>query len=142
MPPSTSQLIAAVVDKYDDELVELRRDLHAHPELSWAESRTSELAPTRVEQAGWRVTRLPRTGPVAELGDGGPVVALRADMDALPIHDRTDDPGAARSPASPTPAATTCTPPRWSAPRWRWPRCTTRGSSPAGSGCCSSRPRR
>ena len=92
MSTSTSQLIGAVVDKYDDELVELRRDIHRHPELAWAESRTCELAAHRVEQAGWRVTRMPRSGFFAELGEGKRVVALRADMDALPIPDRTDDP--------------------------------------------------
>jgi len=92
MSSSISQLIEAVVDKYDDELVELRRDLHRHPELAWAESRTSDIAAQRIEQAGWRVTRLPRSGLVAELGEGARVVALRADMDALPIPDRSEDP--------------------------------------------------
>jgi amidohydrolase len=92
MPTSTTHLIEAVVDKYDDELVELRREIHRHPELAWAESRTSELAAHRLEQAGWRITRMPRSGFYAELGEGGRLVALRADMDALPIPDRTDDP--------------------------------------------------
>jgi amidohydrolase len=92
MSTSTSQLIEAVVDKYDDELVELRRDLHRHPELAWAESRTGDIAAQRVEQAGWRVTRMPRSGFIAEIGEGDRVIALRADMDALPIPDRTDDP--------------------------------------------------
>jgi amidohydrolase len=92
MSTSTTQLIEAVVDKYDDELVELRREIHRHPELAWAESRTSELAAHRLEQAGWRITRMPRSGFFAELGEGGRLVAVRADMDALPILDRTDDP--------------------------------------------------
>src|SRR5918999_2531823 len=92
MSTPASQLIDSVVDKYDDELVDLRRDLHRHPELAWAESRTSDLAAHRVEQAGWRVTRMPRSGFIAEIGEGERVVALRADMDALPIPDRTDDP--------------------------------------------------
>ncbi|MCW2795978.1 amidohydrolase [Nocardioides sp.] len=88
----SSQLVAAVIDKYDADLVDLRRDLHAHPELSWAESRTTDLVAARIEPAGWRVTRLTRSGLVADLGDVGPVVALRADMDALPVQDVTDDP--------------------------------------------------
>ena len=39
-----AELIEAVVEKHTDDLVELRRDLHAHPELSWAEHRTTEIA--------------------------------------------------------------------------------------------------
>ncbi len=92
MTTGTSQLIESVVEKYDDELIELRRDLHRHPELAWNESRTAELAADRVEQAGWRITRLPRSGFIAELGAGRRVIAVRADMDALPIPDRTEDP--------------------------------------------------
>jgi len=89
---SLSTLLAGVVEKHDAELVELRRDLHTHPELSWDEVRTTRLLARRLEEAGWRVTRLPRTGVVAEIGTGGPVVALRADIDALPVQDATDDP--------------------------------------------------
>ena len=48
----------------------------------------------RVEQAGWQVTRYSRTGFAADLGTRGPLVALRADMDALPVQDLTDDPWA------------------------------------------------
>ena len=92
MSAELSALLDSVVDKYDEDLVELRRDLHAHPELSWAETRTTELVAARVEQAGWRVTRLPRTGFVADLGEQGPLVALRADLDALPVQDTTTDP--------------------------------------------------
>jgi len=87
-----SSVIADVVDKYDADLVDVRRDLHAHPELSWSELRTADVAVNRVEQVGWRVTRFSRTGFAADLGTSGPLVALRADMDALPVHDLTDDP--------------------------------------------------
>src|SRR5436190_14350900 len=96
--PTASTVIADVVDKYDAELVDLRRDLHAHPELSWSELRTAELVAGRVEQAGWQVTRYSRTGFAADLGESGPLVALRADMDALPVHDLTDDPWASTVP--------------------------------------------
>ncbi|MCW2815341.1 MAG: N-acyl-L-amino acid amidohydrolase [Nocardioides sp.] len=85
-----TELISEVVAKYDAELVDLRRDLHAHPELSWAETRTTELVGQRVEAAGWQVTYPTPTGVVAELGptDASPgVVALRADIDALPVQD-------------------------------------------------------
>ena len=87
-----STVIADVVDKYDADLIDVRRDLHAHPELSWSELRTADVAVNRVEQVGWQVTRFSRTGFSADLGTAGPLVALRADMDALPVHDLTDDP--------------------------------------------------
>jgi metal-dependent amidase/aminoacylase/carboxypeptidase family protein len=75
---------------FEDDLIELRRDLHRHPELSFREHRTADRA-RAVEALGYRVRRgVGRTGVVAELGTGGPVVALRADMDALPIHEAGD----------------------------------------------------
>lgn len=85
-------LVAAVVDKYDDELVAFRRDLHQHPELSWGERRTIDRVAERLEGTGWRLSRTPRSGLVADLGDDGPLVALRADLDALPVDDLTTDP--------------------------------------------------
>jgi amidohydrolase len=92
--PDASRVIETVVDKYADDLVELRRDLHAHPELSWGETRTSAVVAERLETAGWRVTRLERSGVVAEIGASGRIVALRADLDALPVDDVTTDPWA------------------------------------------------
>ena len=88
---TASATIASVVDKYADDLVELRRDLHAHPELSWTEQRTTGIVAEWLEQAGLRVTRLDGTGLVADLGVQGPIVALRADLDALPVEDTTGD---------------------------------------------------
>jgi amidohydrolase len=85
-------LVETVVDKHADDLLDLRRDLHAHPELSWRELRTTGLVSARVQEAGWRVTELPRTGLVAEIGTDGPIIALRADLDALPVPDLTGDP--------------------------------------------------
>src|SRR4051812_18837859 len=93
---AVATVIADVVEKYDADLLDLRRDLHAHPELSWSELRTAELVSTQVEQAGWRITHHSRTGFAADLGDDGPIVALRADMDALPVQDLTDEPWASR----------------------------------------------
>lgn len=84
-------LVASVVDKHDDELVELRRDLHRHPELSWHEQRTMDLVVEHLARSGWKVTRTPRSGIVADLGVSGPRIALRADLDALPVTDLTTD---------------------------------------------------
>jgi amidohydrolase len=76
-----------------DELLAIRRDLHAHPELAWQEERTTTLVAKRLEEAGVRVQLLPKSGLIAEVGGAdGPVVALRADLDALAVEDLTDDP--------------------------------------------------
>jgi amidohydrolase len=79
---------------FEEELIELRRDLHSHPELAFREQRTAAEAARRVEALGYDVrTGVARTGVVAELKNGaGPVIALRADMDALPIHEANDVP--------------------------------------------------
>jgi len=69
-------------------LVRLRRHLHAHPELSWQESATTQLLHDVLAAAGIPAQVLPGgTGLVAELDGGapGPVVGLRADIDALPV---------------------------------------------------------
>lgn len=79
---------------FESELIDLRRDLHRHPELSFQEVRTAQIAAERVEALGYAVRRgVGRTGVVAELRNGaGPVIALRADMDALPITEENDVP--------------------------------------------------
>jgi amidohydrolase len=78
---------------FHHDLVALRRDLHAHPELAFREHRTAGAAADAVTGLGYRVRRgVGRTGVVAELGTGRPVVALRADMDALPIQESSDVP--------------------------------------------------
>ena len=89
--PATS-IIHETVDKYADDLVELRRDLHAHPELSWAEERTSERVVSALDGTGWAVSRLDGGGVIAEIGSGSRLVALRADLDALPVDDLVTDP--------------------------------------------------
>ena len=81
------------VDLLADELVHFRRDLHMHPELAWGEARTTERVADRLAADGITVQLLPKSGLVAQVGDqDGPVVALRADLDALPVEDRTEDP--------------------------------------------------
>ena len=84
-------LVDAAVEAHRTELLELRRDLHANPELSWHEQRTTDLVAARLEAAGLSVTRLPHTGLLVDVGDEPPTVALRADLDALPVEDLTTD---------------------------------------------------
>jgi amidohydrolase len=73
------------------ELIEFRRDLHAHPELGYHEHRTTRRVALRLAAAGLRPVILPKgTGMLVEISAGagdGPLVALRADLDALPITD-------------------------------------------------------
>ncbi len=73
------------------ELIQLRRHLHAHPELSGQEYQTAALVAGELRKAGWEVKEaVGRTGVVAEMGNAsGSVVCLRVDMDALPIEERT-----------------------------------------------------
>ncbi|MGC4108895.1 MAG: amidohydrolase [Nocardioides sp.] len=86
-------IVETAIDKREDELVDLRRDLHAHPELAWQERRTTDLVSHHLDEVGWRVARTDGSGLVADLGGGeGPCVALRADLDALPVDDTSGDP--------------------------------------------------
>ena len=80
------------------ELLELRRHLHAHPELSGEEHQTAALVAGELRSLGWRVQEgVGRTGIVAELGpEEGPTVGLRVDMDALPVEERTGLPYASK----------------------------------------------
>ena len=85
--------VLAAVDELADELAAIRRDIHAHPELAWQEERTTTLVAKRLEAAGLSLQLLPKSGLVAEVGNpDGPVVALRADLDALAVDDLTVDP--------------------------------------------------
>jgi amidohydrolase len=76
------------------ELVDFRRDLHAHPEIGYHEHRTTRRIKLRLEAAGLRPIILPKgTGLLVDIGSGtDPVVGLRADLDALPISDEKDVP--------------------------------------------------
>lgn len=84
----------------NDEIVRLRRLIHANPELSFQEFQTAALvADTLSEIGGYTVrTQVGKTGVVAELGESGPVIAIRADMDALPIVEANDVSYASRTP--------------------------------------------
>lgn len=93
--------ISGAVDAVTPDLLELRRDIHAHPELSWHEHRTTDLVAGWLDKAGVGYDRLDGTGLVAEVGaHKGPVVALRADLDALPIEDTTTDPWRSKIPGA------------------------------------------
>ncbi len=73
---------------YDDELVAVRRDLHAHPELGRREVRTTRVIRERLAAAGLAPRVLPGgTGLICDIGEGDRAVALRADLDALPVTD-------------------------------------------------------
>jgi amidohydrolase len=75
------------------QIVEWRRDFHMHPELGFQEVRTAAKIAELMESWGYQVhTGVGKTGVVAELGEGKPVVAIRADMDALPIQEANDVP--------------------------------------------------
>jgi len=74
-----------------EELIEWRRDFHMHPEIGFELHRTSKIVADELEKMGYRVKRgVGKTGVVAEIGDGGKVVAIRADMDALPILEQNE----------------------------------------------------
>ena len=85
------EAIARAVSEHAVELVAIRRDLHIHPELARGEVRTTSVVAERLEQAGISVRHLRGTGVVADLGAPQPSrrIALRADIDALPIREQT-----------------------------------------------------
>jgi amidohydrolase len=96
MTPVVEKLGSAVDDWVTGnhaQLVSTRRHLHAHPELAFAEYETTSYLEGRLREAGLKPRRLPTgTGLVCEVGSGGPVVVLRADIDALPLADLKDVP--------------------------------------------------
>jgi len=84
--------IEALVDRLEPDLVALRRDIHRHPELGFAEDRTSDLVAEAMRALGLVVRRgIGGTGLLADLvGDApGPVLLVRAELDALPVSEAT-----------------------------------------------------
>ncbi len=82
-----------------DEIISLRRDIHEHPELSFKEFRTTELIVDYLKSHGIEVSRPTPTGAVGLIkGNGeGKTIALRADIDALPIKEETNLPFASKN---------------------------------------------
>ena len=83
------------------ELTAIRRDLHAHPELGFEEHRTAEIVARELDRLGIEYhDHVGKTGVVGvirgEGGDNGRAVGLRADMDALPMHEENDFPHVSR----------------------------------------------
>lgn len=94
-----SQKIDKLIDDIEPKVIEWRRDFHENPELSNREFKTAEKIANYLKSLGLEVqTGVAHTGVVAILkgGEPGPVVALRADIDALPVTERTPVPFASK----------------------------------------------
>jgi len=93
MSAQTGKLLVPL-DGFLPELESAYKDIHAHPELSMQEHRTSNLAADHLRNAGYQVTAgVGKTGVVGLLHNGdGPTIMLRADMDALPVKEATGVP--------------------------------------------------
>ena len=89
-PASLEEQAFARATQVEQQMIEWRRDIHQHPELGEQETRTSKLVADHLKKLGLEVhTGIGRTGVVGILDGGkpGPTVALRADMDALPVKE-------------------------------------------------------
>ncbi|WP_407653597.1 amidohydrolase [Cellulomonas alba] len=94
--------LAETVATLRDELVEIRRDLHAHPELARTEERTTKVVADRLRVAGLEPVLLPGAGLICDIGPGPTVtgrkrIGVRADLDALPLPDTSGVPWASRN---------------------------------------------
>jgi amidohydrolase len=78
-----------LIQKYKEDMITFRRDLHQHPELQFEEFRTTEKVAQALDELGIPYRKTEPTGLIAELkgGQPGKTVALRADMDALPVQE-------------------------------------------------------
>ncbi|RZF31443.1 amidohydrolase [Paraburkholderia sp. UYCP14C] len=96
-----TMVIPAGIAEVEQEMIALRHSIHAHPELAYEEFATGNLVAERLEEWGYTVHRgLGQTGVVGQLklGNGARRLGLRADMDALPIHETTGLPYASKLP--------------------------------------------
>ncbi len=89
-------------ERLKDEIVAWRRRIHACPEIGWETHETGKLVAAELEKMGIAVTRVANTGVLGVLkgGEAGGTVALRADMDALPITEATDVPYKSQNPGA------------------------------------------
>ncbi|MHC4139365.1 MAG: M20 metallopeptidase family protein, partial [Planctomycetota bacterium] len=72
------------------QMVRIRREIHMHPELGYQEENTAAIITEELKRLGIKsTTGIGKTGVVGQINDAGPVVALRADMDALAIQEKT-----------------------------------------------------
>ena len=98
--PTMADNLSEQVLAVEERVIEWRRDIHEHPELSNRETRTAALVATHLRALGFDTveTGVAHTGVVGILKGGkpGPVVALRADMDALPVTEQVDIPFASK----------------------------------------------
>lgn len=86
-------------ERLRESLISIRRQIHAHPEYGFQERETARLVAATLDELGARVRcGVAKTCVVGELGEGTPVVAIRADMDALPIAEATGLPFASNLP--------------------------------------------
>jgi amidohydrolase len=95
LPRAQAAELDDALDAIDSKVIAWRRDLHQHPELSNREVRTAKIVAEHLRKLGLSVeTGIAHTGVVGLLktGQPGPTIALRADMDALPVMERTDVP--------------------------------------------------
>ncbi len=91
--------IAAAADKINPQVIKWRRHFHEHPELSNREFKTAEMVAGHLRRLGLEVrTGVAKTGVIGILkgAEPGPVIGLRADMDALPVKERVDIPFASK----------------------------------------------
>jgi amidohydrolase len=92
LPNDPTTAIRTLTEKIEAHLIEVRRDLHAHPELAFQEVRTAAVVSRELTRIGIaHQTGIAKTGIVGLIQGGrpGPVLIIRADMDALPIHEQT-----------------------------------------------------
>jgi amidohydrolase len=95
VPAARAADLETLLKTVDSKVIAWRRDIHQHPELSNREVRTAKLVAEHLRKLGLEVeTGIAHTGVVALLRSGqpGPTIALRADMDALPVVERTEVP--------------------------------------------------
>lgn len=93
-----AQSAGRILAELDEELIAFRRDVHAHPELSFEEHRTTRVIADRLRAVGLVPDAVTPTGLICDVGEGPVSAVLRADIDALPLDDLTGLPWASTVP--------------------------------------------